>query len=153
MSLLFHNFIFATVENEQERYRDLLERIPGSIYQLRIGPEGEISFPYVSKRLLEKIGVDAGQLKAAPELMLNSFHPEARSVLVGAFLKSAASLEDFALEHRILTKQGVRWVKLRATPCRQRDGSTLWTCIFSDITEENIAPWRLDLLVRRFGSG
>jgi len=65
------------LQASETRYRLLAERLPDVVYQLRVGPDGTRSWPFVSPQFEEFYGIGAGVLETDPEYSLEKVLPAA----------------------------------------------------------------------------
>ena len=121
---------------QQALTRELVQRVPGLVFQLRRSPSGWFSFPFASAALvdmfqvrLEEAQVDAGGVF--------------RRVLPVDYVRCRASLEHSAntvtpwvQNYRVqLPGEQPRWHEANAVPYREADGSIVWYGFASDVTE------------------
>ena len=99
------------MENEvrqvEERYRRLVENMPGIAYMWEVRPGGEPrSFGYVSPRLQDVLGFSVDDWHAETRI-----HPHDQARVADALARSARTGEPFQMEYRFLAKDGsVVWV-------------------------------------------
>ena len=95
------------VRQVEERYRQLVENMPGIAYiwQVRPGDEPR-SFGYVSPRLQDVLGFSTEDWHASTRI-----HPHDQARVAEALSRSARTGESFLMEYRFLAKDGsVVWV-------------------------------------------
>ncbi len=137
------HIVEEAVREGEKIFKEVIEKIPGGVYRIRLGTDGAISFPYLSRRMLEQTGLSREEIAKNPARMLDAVWAEDREKMQRTILASSRDLEPWALEFRIHTLQGVRWVMTRGIPSREADGSILWTCISHDITDSKRAEQAL----------
>lgn len=155
-TLTFGRDITAIRETER-RLSGLVENLPGIVYTLRLSPEGEMSFPYVSAGVEEIYGI-------TPEVAMGDFsmihgliHPDDKPGMEALFAESMRTLTPYRVEMRICP-HGLpeRWLDVRSDPQAQPDGSILWYGLIFDITERKRAAALLEesgqQMVRYFAS-
>ena len=135
-------------EEALKRSHELLEKIthqvPDIVFQFRISPNREMSFPYVSDRVKDIFNLTPEQVMNDASLVFNTYHVEDYPLVIKKFAKSASTLCDFESEHRALIPgKGLRWHLATARPEREEDGSILWHGTASDITERKQIEIRL----------
>ena len=103
----------------EERYRQLVENLPGIAYVWEVRPDEVRAFGYVSPRLQDILGFSPDEWHAAARV-----HPHDRSRVADALERSARTGEPFLMEYRFLAKDGsVVWVLDHATLiARSHDG-------------------------------
>ena len=131
----------VTVEALREterRLADIAKNFPGIIYQRVLHPDGRVSFPYLSDRAMQLIGLDPDSVKDPMPLGTFSSRlvPEDRERWEEAVVESALTLSLFGLEMRTLDPTGkIRWVHTSAIPHREPDGRVVWDGVLLEITE------------------
>ena len=124
------------LRESESRFKEMVANVPGAVYQFRLGPNGEMSFPYVSASLIRLCGLDPVRLMGDATLWLDLIHPDDSGEFDASLRRSAESLEPFTWEGRIVLKSGgAWWCRVVARPQRQADGDTLWNGIILDVTD------------------
>ena len=119
---------------------NLAQRVPGTIFQHRLGPDGRFSFPFASAGMWDIYELSPEELREDSTPLIQRVHPADRQRLVESILASAKTLQPWQLEYRVLLpKQGERWREGNAMPERASDGGTLWHGVITDITERKQA--------------
>jgi PAS domain S-box-containing protein len=112
------------MENEvrqvEERYRSLVENMPGIAYIWEVHPGDEVrSFGYVSPRLQDVLGFSPDEWQAASARI----HPHDQARVAEALSRSARTGEPFLMEYRFLAKDGsVAWVLDHASLISRTEG-------------------------------
>ena len=133
----------AALRESERRLTAVTANIPGAVYQRVLHPDGRITFPYVSKGVLETHGMDAERAMADPERLLDVMHPGDREKYWAAIEESRDTLEPFDLELRnVLPGGDILWVLSHARPHRHDDGTVVWDGLFMNITDRKKAERR-----------
>jgi PAS domain S-box-containing protein len=120
----------------QEKLQRISDSIPGVVYQFMRTPDGEWSFVYLSKGITSLFEVDAQAALSDGDLLSRCILPEDRAGHRASVERSYRELGEWEHWHRIVTSSGVlKWVRGRASPHRQPDGSVIWTGLLVDVTE------------------
>lgn len=120
----------------QERLNNISENLPGMVYQRVLLPNGEVEFPYVSKGVIDVLGIDAESAMENPSQLIEIIHPEDRDRYFEAVNQSAESLEQLDIVFRITQPTGAeRWVRGISRPRKREDGTMVWDALMFDITE------------------
>ncbi len=127
------------LQKSESKYKRLSENSPAVVYQFRMTPDGEFTFPYISNAVESIMGVAAQKVLQSPSEFLDMIHPEDQNVFLDGILESAKSLELYHAVIRYLKDGEERWVEARSTPNLLEDGSVLWDGFMVDITEKKIA--------------
>ncbi|MFN8759321.1 MAG: ATP-binding protein [Tagaea sp.] len=139
-------------EAQSRQLAELSGFVPGVLYRMRRDVDGTISFPYMSNRSLDLLGLD-------PEAVMRSgaelFTVVAREDLAGvrrSILRATARRDEWLAEFRNEPKgRGEpRWVRGHATPTIRADGSTVWDGLLLDVSAEKSALEALALGEQRF---
>jgi PAS domain S-box-containing protein len=126
----------AAAEEALRRLQKIASRVPGAVYQFRLGPEGTTSMPYASDgfREIYRISPEEVREDVAPAFVCH--HPDDRAGIIASIQESARDLTPWRHEFRVRFADGtVRWLAGNALPQREADGATLWHGFITDITE------------------
>jgi diguanylate cyclase (GGDEF)-like protein/PAS domain S-box-containing protein len=124
------------LEESLDLLDNLSRHVPGVIYQYRLYPDGRSCFPFASEGIREIYEVEPEQVLRDASLVFARLHPEDIAAVSAAIEASAATLEPWRQEYRVvLPVQGERWRRGDAMPERQADGSVLWHGFITDVTE------------------
>lgn len=136
--------ISEKLRQSAELLTHLTDEVPGLVYQYRQDPDGRATFPYASAGIRTIFGVtptEAALDAAAAEAVI---HPDDIDTYRGSLAISAATLERWHLEFRVLLPDvGERWREVEARPRRADDGSTIWHGFIADITAHKQLEQRL----------
>lgn len=113
----------------------LTDEVPGLVYQYRQDPCGRATYPYASAGIVSIFGITPAEAALDASLAEAVIHPDDIETYRGSLAISAATLERWHLEFRVVLPQvGERWREVEAKPRRLEDGSTVWHGFISDIT-------------------
>lgn len=119
-----------------ERLEKIANRLPGFVYQLRLRPDGEWSFPYASDGISEIYRVRPADVRDNARAAFANDHPDDAAAIETTMLQSGLNLTPWRHEFRVRYPDGgVRWLEGNAAPQREPDGSVLWHGFASDISE------------------
>jgi diguanylate cyclase (GGDEF)-like protein/PAS domain S-box-containing protein len=114
---------------------NLAQHVPGLIYQYRVQPDGHAHFPFASPAIRQIYELSAEQVHDDASLVFERLHPDDRAAVAAAIDASAATLQPWHQEFRVvLPQQGLRWRQGDAVPERLADGSVLWHGFITDIS-------------------
>ncbi len=110
------------MENEvrqvEERYRRLVENMPGIAYTWEVRPDEPRSFSYVSPRLQDVLGFSTDDWHASTRI-----HPHDQARVTDALSGCARTGDPFLMEYRFLAKDGsVVWVLDQASLISRTEG-------------------------------
>ena len=132
------------VERAEGKLQDLLDSIPGAIYQVRIPPGGAPRFEFVSDGILQLRGVDAATALRDARTVWETVLEEDRPALDAAAAEAARRLEPLSHDFRVRLPDGkVRWLRTLATNRRAPDGSVVRIGYWSDVTAEKTLEQQL----------
>ena len=110
------------------------------LYEFRLQPDGTITFPYVSSRSDEILGLKAEQVMEDASMAFKFIHPEDALKVQQTIAQSAQTLQNYELEWRVMTPFGYeKWVRGVSRPEPQPKGEIIWYGFVSDITEQQAA--------------
>ena len=114
-------------------------RIPGTVYQFRLHPDGRISMPYSSEGLQNFLGVAPEDVREDAAVVFAKANPEDLSGIMESIQTSARDMTPWSHEFRILIDGKEKWLAGSSTPEREPDGSVLWHGFITDVTERVVA--------------
>ncbi len=133
-----------TLQESNDRFRRLVDSIPGMIFQFVLREDGSFALPYVSERIMQYAGILPEQVMAEPSLIFTPIHPDDREMMQQAISISARTLHDFSVEHRLIDVDGqLRWFRVESRPQRLSNGDILWNGVSIDITGCKLAEQSL----------
>lgn len=126
----------AELENKRRQLQDIAAAAPGVLYQLRMGDDGTLSYPYIGPGIDELTGYSAAEISADPGILVGTIPEDERPAVMSAVRQSAQDLSLYDVTHRSVSRDGdVRWLHFRAMP-RSVEGAIVWTGIAFDVTEQ-----------------
>ncbi|MET0332925.1 MAG: PAS domain-containing protein, partial [Rhizobacter sp.] len=119
-----------------DRLRQITRHVPGLLYQFRLPRQGRGTFPYVSERCRDVLGLDPQALMLDAGLLFSRIDPADRQ-------RTNRTLEDWTrsrvarrIEFRYLHPDGrQRWMLGVSSPRPEPDGGVAWHGYLEDITE------------------
>jgi two-component system, cell cycle sensor histidine kinase and response regulator CckA len=139
---------FPKLENDNRRYRQLIEQLPAITYVSEFGLEG--AWEYVSPQISTLLGFSPEEWMATKGLWLKQVHPQDRSRVMEAERYSVEYGTNYDVEYRMFTRDGrLTWFRDRAIAVRESDQRTLMHGFMLDITERREAESALLKLSRQ----
>lgn len=141
----------ANLQQSHDLLLKLSDQVPGLIFQFRLDPDGQMSFPFASRGLFDLYGVTPEQVREDASAIFAYQYPDDAEGIAASIRESARTLMPWHHEYRIvLPEQGISWRRGDARPEKQNDGSILWHGFITDITERKLIEERLELASRVF---
>ena len=118
----------------ERRLREVLDRMPGTVFELRREPDGKVHFTFVSEGVREMAGLDPEECRKNPMLMFQRIEPEdLMNVIEGI---RGDELGSVIRTYRVRMADGsLRWVRNFALKRMAQDGAMIATCCLQDLTE------------------
>ncbi|MGH2943049.1 MAG: sensor histidine kinase, partial [Solirubrobacteraceae bacterium] len=118
----------------EDRYRELVERVPAVIYDAHVDEEGELFWQYVSPQCAAILGIDADTLYADAGSWWACIHDEDRAVVEAALVHRDGACPK-ATEFRFVRSDGEEiWLRDTATTvCDEGGGRRVQGLVF-DVT-------------------
>ncbi len=130
----------------EDRFKRLVSRLPGTVYQFQLDPDGRMRIPYASAAIEHVHGVTADEVKDNADRIFQMVHKDDLEKLMVSIQKSAQELNVWKHEYRIRLNGNEHWLQGNAIPDRQEDGSILWSGFITDVTEKKQAEARIQQL-------
>jgi len=133
--------------SQQETFQTLVDQLDGTAIWI-ISGTGE--FEYISEGLEDTWGLSTSEIRANPEQLLESIHPEDREYIRSRMEGDPAEATAYTSEVRVVRPSGdIRWMKVQQVPIRDEDGAVEHIIgISTDITEEKHREQELSVLNR-----
>ncbi len=134
----------AEAREREERYRTLIENIPGAVY--RCAADETWTMQFLSDDIEEITGYPAAEfLGNAVRSYASVIHPDDREAVERAVADAIAADRHFVIDYRIVTARGdTRWVYEQGQPVRGGKGELLWLDgVIIDITERKVVETEL----------
>ena len=132
------------LRQSEVRYQKLADNIPGVIYQVRLAPDGSMTYLYMSSGCWELFQLTPGAIVADSTCLFQMLHPEDADELNRVTAESAQNLTPKLWEGRVVIGTGeIKWVKCASRPELQPDGSIVWDGVMLDVTDRKQAELTL----------
>ncbi len=125
------------------RLSGIAETVPGVVYQLRLGADGQFAFTYVSEAVKDYFQLTAAELSRDGSLWFSQIHPLDRQAVGESLLASARQLQPWQQEfrsHRSAQTEpaeaGERWLYGNAIAQADGQGGVLWHGFLTDISRQ-----------------
>ncbi|MEA5445691.1 EAL domain-containing protein [Gammaproteobacteria bacterium AB-CW1] len=120
-----------------ERFTKIASRLPGVVYQFRMAPDGQLSFPYASEAIRDIYGVPPEAVRENADPITRIIHPDDLEGLLQSIQESAETMSTWGHEYRVIhPEHGERWLQGNALPEKAADGAVIWNGFITDITEQ-----------------
>ena len=141
------------LRQSEATYREIANRVPGMVYQFVQHQDGSFSIPFISDQVYEYSGYKPEEVMTEPDLLFKPIHPEDIEMIQGQIAKSAKSLNDFSVEHRLTTPDGkILWFHVKSRPRLLENGDISWSGISIDITKRKNIEQELKKSEERYQS-
>ncbi|WP_100637924.1 ATP-binding protein [Marinobacter salexigens] len=120
--------------------KQLVDLVPGGLYQFRLFPDGRMTFPFSSKGIEHTFGITQTQAQDDAALLFAMIEPEDYPAVVNSIKESSQHLSTWNIQFRIrLPEDSVRWIEGHSTPQKLSDGSIIWHGFLEDIDDKKRA--------------
>ncbi|MUG93889.1 AAA family ATPase [Scytonema sp. UIC 10036] len=131
---------FVELSTSNSRFHNLVDNVPGVVYQFSVSADGEISLPYISADCYKLYEITAEQAIANVQTLLDLVHPEDAADHQQSIADSMQTLTPWQWTGRIVTPSGiVKWIHGEARIQKLVDGTILWDGLLLDISEQQAA--------------
>ncbi len=152
----YHREVLAreqtALKQSQDRYQELVTRIPVGIYRFRIREAGDMAFDYVSPRFCEMLGLSQTVLLADVDRAFAQVHPDEMQEFIRLHHAVRHNPEPLTWEGRFLVNGRVHWLHIESIPTRLSDGDVILDGVVMDVTERREAEAQLHLAAAVFES-
>ncbi|NEO53973.1 MAG: PAS domain S-box protein [Okeania sp. SIO3B5] len=140
----------AQLQASEARLRNMVDNIPGVVYQARVTADEAYSFLYVSPNCHALYEVSAEAMMSGKYSLRDFEYSEDKPIIHQTLIEVNQTLQPFDSQFRIVTPSGtLKWVHVIACPIPQPDGATLWDGIVMDVSDRKQAEEQLKVLSTR----
>jgi PAS domain S-box-containing protein len=143
------------LRSTEHRYRVLAENIPAVTYIWQVESDPAEPRTYTSPRIEQLLGYTVDEWHHTPDFWMSRLHPDDRTAVLAATLRSETTGERFSMEYRYLAKGGdVVWVLDEAALLSRDDSGKpeLFQGVMLDITARKQAEAKANETELRFRS-
>ena len=139
------------VERQLETSSHELERlsvqVPGVYFHLKINSSGDPSFPFISEKIVELLGVEARDVMKDASIAMGAVYIEDLERVYESLAVSSKNLNPLFLEYRVKgPNDRQKWVSTKAVPEKLQDDTIIWYGIFEDVTLRKESEERLRMV-------
>ena len=128
-------FASAATAEALDRLNKIADRVPGTVYQFQLNPDGSSCFPYASEGIHDIYRVSPRDVVNDASLVFSRIHPDDLENVVASIQNSARNLTLWRDEYRVKFDDGtVNWLFGNALPQLLSNGAVLWHGFITDIT-------------------
>ena len=126
-----------SIDENNTRFKVLVQNTLGLVFEFQRSTHGEITFDYLSDGCRALLGIEADNLKQAPDQFFEFMDKGDRALLEAKINESAASLSMLNWEGRFWIDewQDTKWVNVRSSPRKLASGAIQWSGIMTNITQ------------------
>ncbi|MEQ1904556.1 MAG: PAS domain S-box protein [Pirellulaceae bacterium] len=129
----------SELRENNERLENIVATAPGIVFSFRLRPDESSCIPYGGDRFAETYGLPPGCLAENAAPLFAMVHADDLADLREAITESARCLSDWRHEWRGHDPvRGELWIEVNAIPLRERDGSTLWHGVATEVTARKL---------------
>lgn len=134
----------VVLRDSEEKYKSLVNSIPGTAYQFKLTAGGEQSFLFISEGCFDLFGLHSHEILADQTCLFDRIPQPDADWVQQTIIQSAETLLHYDLEHRVIHADGgTIWIRAVSTPKRLANGDTVWDGIAIDITKRKEAEANL----------
>ncbi|MBE9211021.1 AAA family ATPase [Nostoc sp. LEGE 06077] len=132
------------LKTAQSRFHNLVDNVPGVVYQFLMAIDGSVSMAYISNDCYDLYEITAEQAIANVQIIMDLTHPLDAESHRQSVAYSVQTLTPWLWEGRIVTPSGItKWIHGEARIEKLVDGTLVWDGLLLDISERKQAE--LDL--------
>ncbi|MDZ8187235.1 MAG: AAA family ATPase [Nostoc sp. ChiSLP02] len=134
----------AELSTAQSRFHNLVDNVPGVVYQYYMAPDGAISLAYISADCHSLFEITPEQAAAQAEFLTELVHPEDMLSFQQSRTDAIQTHSSWQWSGRIVTRSGlIKWIHGEGRIEERADGSVVWDGLFLDISDRKQAELAL----------
>ena len=123
------------VQASQQQMRQIMELVPGMVYQVMLLPDGQRRATFISGGSRDLLGLEPEDIRADGMLMHLLRHPEDRARVEAQTCAANVARLPLNIEFRVQLKGGLtKWVQVLSAPAPPADGHEVRVGVVVDIT-------------------
>lgn len=126
----------AELQASERRFRNLVASIPGAVYEFCVDANGHRTLPFMSEGIADLIGCSAAECMADVEILFQRLPGYAVPGMEKSIRDSMEKLAPWFHEFPAQALMGEKWIRGHAIPQREADGSTRWSGVLVDVTQQ-----------------
>jgi PAS domain S-box-containing protein len=137
----------------EQRYRNLVEQLPGVVYLAGVGHEREPgNILYVSPQVERILGYRSDEWIVDPSLRVKRLHPDDLPEMQQAYRSVGRTGGTYRADYRMFAKDGrIVWIHDEAVlVCDERGEPQFWQGVMFDTTEQRLADERAQASETRY---
>ena len=126
------------------RFHNLVDNVPGVVYQYRMSADGVISLSYISANCYNLLEITPEQAMSNWQFFTNIVHPDDIASFLQSQTHTIQTESSWHWEGRIITPSGIiKWIHGESRIQRFADGSIVWDGLYLDISDRKQAELAL----------
>ncbi|MCL1465134.1 trifunctional serine/threonine-protein kinase/ATP-binding protein/sensor histidine kinase [Argonema galeatum] len=126
------------------RFHNLVDNVPGVVYQYRMSTDGVMSLSYISADCYSLLEITPEQAMSNSEFLNNIVHPDDIAMFQQSSVDAIQALSPWQWSGRIVTPSGIiKWIHGESRIQRFAEGSIVWDGLFFDISDRKRAELAL----------
>ncbi|MDB9511618.1 AAA family ATPase, partial [Kamptonema animale CS-326] len=122
------------------RFHNLVDNVPGVVYQYRMSADGFISLSYISADSYSLLEITPEQAMSNWQFFDNMVHPDDAVSYQQSQTQAIQTISSWQWSGRIITPSGIiKWIHGESRIQRLADGSMVWDGLFLDISDRKQA--------------
>jgi PAS domain S-box-containing protein len=128
------------VQSSQQQMRQIMEMVPGMVYQVMLLPDGQRKATFISGGVRDLLGLEPEDILADGMLMHRLRHPEDRARIEAETNAANAARRPLHLEFRVVLPSGqIKWVQVLSAAAPAAGSDNLRVGVVVDITAAKLA--------------
>ncbi|MEG4445851.1 AAA family ATPase [Microcoleus sp. AT9_B5] len=135
---------FNELSAAQSRFHNLVDNVPGVVYQYHWSADGVATLTYISADCYSLYEITPEQAAANVYFLTQMVHPEDLASYQQSTSHLIQTISSWQWEGRIITPSGiVKWIHGESRIEQRADGSLVWDGLFLDISDRKVAELSL----------
>lgn len=124
------------------RLQDLVQLVPGVLFQYELSENGEHTISYVTDGLVDLAGVTPQSAISDPTALFGVIHPQDLERLLTSIKDSACNRTPWSREFRVISDGRIKWIEAEAS-VRESNRVFTYNGFARDITERKLLDLKL----------
>lgn len=138
-----------SVMRRPQAVEQILESSPALIFEMEQTRGGTLVVRYASTEARRLFGIDVEEDTLPIEVFLRTIYTDDQPGVMNAIQQSAVERREREQEYRVLSPQGMRWVRSIIRPLHERGQGMVWSGVTIDIAAQKNAEQRAEQTEQR----
>jgi len=133
------------LKDREMQFKALVQNVPGALFRYVQYADGSDKILHMSSVCEQLWEVKASEVEASAKILWEMVHPDDLEAMQASMKLSAATLQPWFFEWRIITPSGkTKWLQGRGNPTGENQATIAWDTVIIEVTEQKLMEQALE---------